>query len=81
MQNNLLLVQLDWCFTSINWTSTYPNTLLLPLAQTTLYHIPYVAQIGTSIPKANIFQFENYWIEHLGFIDVVRTTWNKEKLL
>jgi hypothetical protein len=32
------------------------------------------------IPKANIFQFENYWIEHPGFIDVVTIAWNKEKL-
>jgi hypothetical protein len=74
MQNNPLLVQLDLCFTSINWTSTYPNTLLLPLAKTTLDHIP------SSIPKANIFQFENYWIEHPGFIDVVTIARNKEKL-
>lgn len=52
MQFDPLLVQLDWCFTSVNWTTNFPNTLLIPLAKTTSNHIPYVAQIGTSIPKA-----------------------------
>jgi hypothetical protein len=32
-----------------------------------------VAQIGTSIPKARIFQFENYWVDHPGVLDA----WNK----
>lgn len=55
MQFDPLLVQLDWCFTSVNWTTNFPNTLLIPLAKTTSDHIPYVAQIGTSIPKACTF--------------------------
>jgi hypothetical protein len=75
-----LLVQLDWCFTSINWTSTYPNTLLIPLAKTTSDHIPCEAQIDTSIPKANCFLFENYWTELPGFLEVVQRAWNKKDL-
>jgi hypothetical protein len=50
-----LLVQLYWCFTSISWTTAFPNTLLVPLVKTTSDHIPCVAQIGSSILKANIF--------------------------
>jgi endonuclease/exonuclease/phosphatase family metal-dependent hydrolase len=58
MQQEPLLEQLDWCFTSINWTNTYPNTLMYPLSKVTSDHTPCVIQIGTSIPKAQTFRFE-----------------------
>jgi hypothetical protein len=73
MQQDSLLEQLDWCFTSINWISDYPNTLLIPLAKTTSDHVPCMVQISTSIPKAKIFKFENYWVEQLGFMDIVKS--------
>ena len=60
MQQSPLLVQLDWCFTSANWTLDYPNTLLLPMVKPTSDHTPCYIQIGTSIPKDNIFRFENF---------------------
>jgi hypothetical protein len=76
MQSDPLLVQLDWCFTSANWTAYFPNTMLIPLAKTTSDHIPCVAQIGTSVPKARIFRFENYWVDHPGFLNVVSNAWS-----
>jgi hypothetical protein len=42
-----------------------------PLAKPTLVHVHCVISVGTSIPKAQVFQFENHWIEMLGFMDVV----------
>jgi hypothetical protein len=39
MQQEPLLEQLDWRFTSVNWISDYPNTLLISLAKTTFDHI------------------------------------------
>uniref|UniRef100_A0A452XBU0 Uncharacterized protein n=1 Tax=Aegilops tauschii subsp. strangulata TaxID=200361 RepID=A0A452XBU0_AEGTS len=30
MQQNPLLEQLDWFFTSLHWTLAYPNTLVKP---------------------------------------------------
>jgi endonuclease/exonuclease/phosphatase family metal-dependent hydrolase len=42
MQQEYLLEQLDWCFTSTNWTSDYPNTLMIPMAIVTSDHIPHV---------------------------------------
>jgi hypothetical protein len=35
-------------------------------------------QIGTKIPEAIIFRFENYWIAHRGFLDVVQSPWSRE---
>jgi hypothetical protein len=75
MQSDPLLVQLDWFFTSAAWTLKFPNTLIKPLARPTSDHIPCVVSIGTSIPKAKVFRFENYWIRLPGFLDKVRTIW------
>ena len=37
-----------------------------------------MVQIDTSIPKANTFRFENFWVEQPGFLDLVQHTWNTE---
>lgn len=78
MQEDPLLEQLDWCFTSASWISQYPNTLLLPLSRPTSDHTPCMAQIGTKIPKAQVFRFENYWIDQPGFLELVQQVWNSE---
>jgi exonuclease III len=74
MHSDPLLEQLDWVFTSANWISDYPSTLL-PMSRPTSDHIPCMIQIGTTIPKAQIFRFENYWVDHPGFMDLVKTVW------
>ena len=63
MQDNPLLEKLDWIFTSTNWTTQLPNTMAIPLAKLSSDHIPIQIQIGTSVPKANIFRFEEYWLD------------------
>jgi hypothetical protein len=78
MQQEPLLEQLDWCFSSINWILDYPNTLMTPLARTTLDHIPCVIQIGTNIPKARVFHFETFWVDQPDFLDVVEALWTRE---
>jgi hypothetical protein len=61
MQTEPLLEQLDWFFTSPNWTLQYPNTEVLPVAQITSYHIPCRIAVSTKIPRSTIFRFENFW--------------------
>lgn len=39
-------------------------------------HVPYVVKINTSIPKRRVFWFENYWMEHPDFLNVVQHAWN-----
>jgi hypothetical protein len=77
MQAQPLLEQLDWFFTSVNWTQSYPNTLVLPMAKITSDHIPCKVVIGTNIPRSHIFRFENFWCDHDGFMDTVLGAWNK----
>ena len=60
MQDDPLLVKLDWIFTSGNWTNCFPNTVVSPLSKLSSDHIPIKIQIGTYIPKSKIFRFEEY---------------------
>jgi endonuclease/exonuclease/phosphatase family metal-dependent hydrolase len=75
MQDSPLLEQVDWFFTSVAWTSQYPFTLILPLAKITSDHLPCKIQIGTSIPKANIFRFENFWFNHPDYYEQICNAW------
>ena len=77
MQDNPLLEQLDWFFTSPAWTLKYPNTMVNPMAKPTSDHIPLLVRISTKIPKARVFRFENFWVKRPGFMDLVASVWNK----
>jgi hypothetical protein len=61
----------------LSWTSSYPCTLMLPLAKTS-DHTPCYVQIGSSIPKAQIFRIENHWFQHPGFMELVEQSWNTQ---
>jgi hypothetical protein len=76
MQVDPLLEQLDWFFSSVHWTCTYPNTLVQPLAKPISDHVPCKVSIGTSIPKSNNFRFENFWPEIEGFFEKVHSAWS-----
>jgi hypothetical protein len=39
MQDSPLLQRLDWFFTFLAWSTTFPNTIALPLAMTTSVQI------------------------------------------
>jgi hypothetical protein len=46
------------------------------LAKSTSDHTPCVVSISTVIPKANVFRFENHWIQQNGFMELVKRVWN-----
>ena len=76
MQDSPLLEKLDWFFTSAAWMTSYPDTLALPLAKPISDHLPCMIKIGTNIPKSKVFRFENYWLNHSSFKQVVEAAWN-----
>jgi hypothetical protein len=39
-------------------------------------HALYLIEVATDIPKGNILQFENYWMEHEHFLQVVQRGWS-----
>jgi hypothetical protein len=51
---------------------------MLPLPRPTSDHTPCKVQIGTTIPKAQTFRFENYWLQQPGFFELVQSVWNTE---
>ena len=75
MQRFPLLERLDWFFTSISWTISYPNSYVTPLSMETSDHVPCVISISTKIPRKSIFRFENYWMHHESFLPVVQQNW------
>lgn len=71
MQPDPLLVKLDWVFTSSSWTLTFLATFVQPLSKPLSDHIPFVLHIGSNIPKSSMFRFENFWVDHPGFLETV----------
>jgi hypothetical protein len=37
--------------------------------------VPCLVSIDTVIPKAQLFRFENFWVNQPGFFDVVKSVW------
>jgi hypothetical protein len=60
----------------MSWTSNYPNTVASSLAMQSFDHAPCIILINTNIPRAKIFRFENYWMEHNDFLQVVQHGWS-----
>jgi hypothetical protein len=75
-QSSPLLKCLDWFFTSASWTLNYPNSAAKAMNMEPFDHVPCLISISTSIPKSHIFRFENYWLEHDQFMEVVAHGWN-----
>lgn len=76
MQQTPLLEQLDWFFSSPEWISIFPNTVVKPLSRPISDHVPCVLSVETSIPRCNLFHFESFWHSHPGFMQIVQTSWN-----
>jgi hypothetical protein len=74
-QHPPLLERLDWFFTSVSWTISYPNTSVSTLTMETSDHVPCLISISTTIPKGSIFHFENYWLSHDDFLTQVQEGW------
>jgi endonuclease/exonuclease/phosphatase family metal-dependent hydrolase len=75
-QDPPLVEKLDWFFTSVSWTISYRNTSASSLVMEPSDHVPCIIDISTDIPKGKIFSFENYWMEHECFLDVVSHGWS-----
>lgn len=49
----------------------------MPLGKPVSDHTPCVITIESSIPKSKLFRFENFWVNHSGFSEVIHKAWNK----
>ena len=76
MQSDPLLIKLDWVFCSQSWSWAHPSTKVQSLDRPIFDHNPFIISFGSSIPKSNIFRFENFWTEHADFLKIVNLHWN-----
>ena len=57
-----VMARLDRAFVNTTQCSAYPNTTLTSLVRPTSDHAPLLLSIASTIPKTNLFRFENSWL-------------------
>lgn len=67
--------RLDRFFTSSSWTTSFPDTSVNTLVMQTSDHWPCNITISTSIPKSQVFRFENYWLLQPSFMQTAQQGW------
>jgi exonuclease III len=61
------LARLDRFFFNNARSTAFPNSSLVSAPKPTSDHTPILLTISTSIPKPNLFRFENAWLYHQDF--------------
>jgi endonuclease/exonuclease/phosphatase family metal-dependent hydrolase len=54
------LERLDRAFINLDWDRVLPSTLLSSMTRRTSDHVPLKIDIATTIPRSNLFRFDNY---------------------
>jgi hypothetical protein len=75
IQSSPLLERLDWFSASVAWMAKYPGSYATTLIRDYSNHSPCLVTINTDIPKAQTFRFENYWMMHEDFLEIVQYGW------
>ncbi|CAN6175355.1 unnamed protein product [Urochloa humidicola] len=57
-------------------STAFPNSTLTSLPKPTSDHTPILLKISTTIPKPNLFRFENAWLKHDDFLPAVLPAWH-----
>ncbi|KAF8670729.1 hypothetical protein HU200_050394 [Digitaria exilis] len=68
------LVRLDRCLINLTWDSTFPNTCLTSLTRSVSNHVPLLLTASTKVPKGACFRFEDAWLHHAAFKDLMQVT-------
>ena len=72
-----ILARLDRAFTNNSLNLAFPLTSLSTLPRPTSDHTPLLLSLSTSLPKAGLFRFENYWLQYQNFLPSVITGWRQ----
>lgn len=75
-QPSPLLERLEWFFLSNSWIIAFPNTVASTLSRDTADHTPCLISATTRVPRAQIFRFENYLLEHPSFNLIMQHGWD-----
>ncbi|CAN6343200.1 unnamed protein product [Urochloa humidicola] len=74
-RDNPTLARLDRVFLNVPMSLTFPNTSLSSLPKPTSDHTPILLKLSTTIPKPNLFRFENGWLKHRDYLPTVLPAW------
>ncbi|CAN6341061.1 unnamed protein product [Urochloa humidicola] len=75
-RSNPTLARLDRVFFNVSMSCAFPNSSLTSLPKPTFDHTPILLRMSTSIPKPNLFRFENAWLQHSDFLSSVLPAWH-----
>jgi hypothetical protein len=70
-QKSPLLERLDWFLVSCSWLTSYLGSSARTLSRDVSDHTPCLVSISIGIPKAKYFRFENYWLLHKDFMQIM----------
>jgi hypothetical protein len=56
--------------------TNYPGSSVTTLSRDISDHMSCLVSITTDVPKAKVFRFENYWLLHDDFMQVMNLGWN-----
>jgi hypothetical protein len=56
--------------------TNYPRSSVTTLSRDISDHMSCLVSITTDVPKAKVFHFENYWLLHDDFMQVMNLGWN-----
>jgi hypothetical protein len=56
--------------------TNYPGSSVTTLSRDISDHMSCLVSITTDVPKAKVFRFENYWLQHDDFMQVMNLGWN-----
>jgi len=71
------LARLDRVFFNNSMSMGFPNSSLTSLPKPTSDHTPILLTVSTSIPKPNLFRFENGWLKDRDFLPSVLPAWHR----
>lgn len=69
------LSRIDRAFINQAWNLSHPNTSLSSLPRTTSDHVPLKISISTSIPKTQVFRFDNHLLCSPNFLPTILWAW------
>jgi len=76
-QSTPTLARLDRVLLNTPMAAAFPNSSLTSLPKPTSDHTPILLSLSTSIPKPNVFCFENGWLKHHDFLPTILPAWQE----
>lgn len=75
-QPHPILVKLDRFFVNIAWSNLFPDSTLSSATRTTSDHAPLTLSATSSVPRPQVFRFNNHWLANPSYKPLVHSNWN-----